>query len=95
VHKVYAAGFMLNKKKPVLYYIDKENPNPSDLILKLVNELLRPKYSKTHFYCHNFGGYDAIFIIKTLELFNDNLPTEDFEKNRYILEYKLVNDKVI
>lgn len=42
------------------------------LVLNLVNELLRPKYKDINFYCHNLGGFDIVFLLKTLCDYNDN-----------------------
>lgn len=45
--------------------------NSDGLILKLIDEILRPKYSNLTFYCHNLGGYDAVFILKALLSYNE------------------------
>lgn len=61
-YKVYALDFKTNLDiKPVIYYIDKETLDSSKTILSLVNELIRPKYDKVTFYCHNLGGYYIVF----------------------------------
>jgi hypothetical protein len=50
-----------------------DNNNDSDsLVLQMVDELLRPKYNNITFYCHNFGGFDVVFILKVLETYNEN-----------------------
>lgn len=38
----------------------------------MIDEILRSKYSKIKFYCHNLGGYDVVFILKILMDYNDN-----------------------
>lgn len=79
IKKVYALGFKTNlDKNPVTYYID-NSINPHELVLKLINELLRPKDNDVKFYCHNFGNYDAIFILKVLSDYNDNNDKDKYE----------------
>ena len=69
--KVYALGLRTSlDENPTTFYIGKETLNSTDLVCKLVDEMLRPKYSDTRFYCHNFSGFDSIFIINAL--FNHN-----------------------
>jgi hypothetical protein len=72
---VYACGlFTDNDSKPIIFYLDKveeTNKEGSDkLIIKLIEEMFKPKYNKTTFYCHNFGGYDVFFIIRVLIDYN-------------------------
>ncbi len=63
ISKVYAAGLLTNLDPitPYIYYINLDL-NSDDLILKLINEMLRTKYNKTTFYCDNLGGYDIIYL---------------------------------
>ena len=69
--KVYALGFLTNlDNKPVLYYIDGKTLNSDEIILNCVDEMLRPKYSGTTFYAHNFGRFDSVFIIKDILEYN-------------------------
>lgn len=52
--KIYALGFKTNlQDEAVIYYINKDELDSSKIVLEMINELLRPKYNKTHFYCHN------------------------------------------
>lgn len=91
VQEVYTLGFLSKiDPKPVIFYIN-ENIDSSNLVLEMIDELLRPKYSNIIFYCHNFGGYDSIFIIKTLEKHNDSLNDEC---NKYNLTYSLREDRI-
>lgn len=90
VYEIYALGFKTNlSSKPVIYY--KENNHVNDLILQMIDELLRSKYSNITFYCHNFGGFDVIFILKVLTTYNDN----DNNENKYQISNVLRDDKVI
>jgi hypothetical protein len=50
-------------------------------VLDLINELLRDKYSKIRFYCHNLGRYDIVFLLKTLYLFNEKTVKEEEQYN--------------
>lgn len=71
-----------------MYYIeDLKKPHLS--VLKLIDELLRSKYSKTTFYCHNLGGFDIYFLIKVLVDYN-NKNKED----KYVLSFNF-RDNVI
>lgn len=71
-YRVYAAGFKTYlDKNTTTYYTD--NKDSSDyVVLKLINELLRSKYSKTTFYCHNLGGFDVVFVLKVLVDYNES-----------------------
>lgn len=42
----------------------------NDVFRRLLEEILKNKYSRTTFYCNNLGNYDAIFIIKILVEYN-------------------------
>lgn len=90
INKIYALGFRTNlNSKPVIYYIDKENLDSRKIVLDMVNELLRPKYNKTVFYCHNLSGYDVVFILKTICEYNET--TYD----KYNISSVLRKDKII
>ncbi len=92
VHEIYALGFRTHLiPDPVVYYID-ESLDSSIIVLSLINELLRPKYDKITFYCHNFGGYDVIFILKIINSYNDLQTTNE---KKYKLSPLLREDKVI
>jgi len=89
IYAIYALGFMTNlSKDPVIYYIGKDY-NSGSILLKMIDELLRPKYSNITFYTHNLGGYDAIFILKILYTYNDN----NLEK--YVISPVFRDDRII
>lgn len=80
--KVYAIGFFTNLDiKPVLYYIEVNTLNSEEIVIKCIDEMLRPKYSGITFYAHNFGKFDSVFILKTLSEFNKQIID-----NPYILK---------
>ena len=55
-YKVYALGLKTNlSDSSTIYYIDLSDLDSSKIVLSLVNELLRSKYSNVTFYCHNLG----------------------------------------
>lgn len=87
--KIYCLGFRTNlQDKPVIYYID--NKMDSDkLVLNLVNELLRLKYNDINFYCHNLGGFDIVFLLKTLCDYNDN------SKDKYNISCIFRDNKIL
>ena len=55
----------------------------------MINELLRPKYNKTSFYCHNLAGYDIVFILKILCTYNEE------NSDKYTIRPILRNDRII
>jgi hypothetical protein len=88
--KIYALGFKTNlQDDPVIYYIDKNELDSSKIVLEMINELLRPKYNKTHFYCHNLSGYDVVFILKILCEHNDS------SYDKYTINSIIRDDKII
>ena len=66
-------------KEPVMFYLDKATRDHSKLVLRLIDELLRSKYSDIRFYCHNLGGYDIVFILKIIYLFNETTKEEKYK----------------
>lgn len=89
--KVYALGFITNlSDNPTRYYIDHINYDSSIIVIQWLDELLRSKYSDIIFYCHNFTGYDVVFIIKVLNHFNDIEP-----HNKYKLVPVLRDNQII
>lgn len=69
--KVYAIGFCVLDKDPVIYYMDREKINTfdGDLILNCINSMLVSKYNGYVFYVHNLS-YDGLFILYKLKAFN-------------------------
>ena len=87
--EIYALGFRTNLLDyPVTYYIDSDYDSVS-LVLKMIDELLRPKYNNITFYCHNSGKYDAIFLIGVLTKYNVENP-----ENKYDLD-PIFRDKTV
>jgi hypothetical protein len=78
VSRIYALGFKTNlDNKTFIYYIDKETLDSSNIVLAIIDEMLRPKYERVTFYCHNLGGYDVVFILNILLEYNDNHSEKD------------------
>ena len=50
--------------------------------MSLVNELFRPKYENVTFYCDNLGGNDIVYILNTLDSFNDNYLDKKKESDK-------------
>lgn len=66
--------------------------NYDKLIIDFIESLLRSKYDKYIFYCHNLGGYDVIFIIKALIKYNEinnYYNIKSIFRNSRILELKI------
>ncbi|RYE15200.1 MAG: hypothetical protein EOP34_04150 [Rickettsiales bacterium] len=93
--KIYALGFhtFLNEE-PIMYYINEELDS-TQLVIKLVNELLRDKYSKMRFYCHNLAGYDIVFLLKAIFLFNETLADTLYEEDQYKVSLTMKANKII
>lgn len=92
--KVYAGGiytYMSEEDKPLLFYIDETTKDSYDLVLTIINEMLRPKYKGIIFYCHNFSRYDFNFILPVLLDYNAKHETDIFKiepvfKNNTVLQ---------
>jgi len=91
IQKIYALGFKTNLyDKPIIYYINKDDLDSDKIVLEMINELLRPKYNKTIFYCHNLSRYDIVFILKILCIYNDSCY-----ESKYKISTILRKDKII
>ena len=70
ISKVYAIGFYTRQHKLKTFYINRETLDSSELILNCIDCMLTSKYTGYTFYVHNLGGYDIVFLLKTLISFN-------------------------
>lgn len=82
-----------------MYYI-KDPKKPQEVVIELVNELLRTKYNKTTFYCHNLAGFDVVFLLKVLIDYNQSVAKEDIKeekkaKKMYKLSFKFRDNRII
>lgn len=99
-YKVYALGFKTNlTSNVIIYYIDPRHLDSSKIMLLLVNELLKSKYSNVTFYCHNLGGFDVVFILNTLYKYNDSINVvinkdETLKDHKYTITSVLRDDKI-
>lgn len=68
IFKVYVIGFYTKQYYKTLntFYIDLNNLDFNELILKCINAMLIPKYSSYTFYVHNLSKYDIAFLLKPL-----------------------------
>lgn len=85
IQKMYVLGFYTykdhsNGSKPTTYYLD-DVSDSSDLVITMINELLRDVYKDIHFYCHNYGRYDVVYILSCLLEYNERNP-DDVSKCR-------------
>ena len=94
--KVYALGFKSNLDKDCyIKYINRKTLDSDEIILDVVNELLRSKYSKiTAFYCHNLGGFDIVFLLKALYRYNDNNEANQYKVKCILRDDKIINVKI-
>lgn len=68
---VYACGFFTNlDDKSTLFYIN-VNKNSDRVVLDCLNSMLASKYSDVKFYCHNFGRYDVVYLLKIILAYNE------------------------
>lgn len=74
---------------PIIYYINEDHLDSDNVVLSMINELLRPKYDKITFYCHNLSGFDVVFILKVLDTYNEN------NNDKYNISPILREDKII
>ena len=88
--RVYALGFKTNlDDKPIIYYINPNKLHYHFIVFSLVEQLYRSEYENVTFYCDNFGGYDMVYILHSLEHFNDTFnyvcnETESTKGDKYI-----------
>ena len=81
---VYAGGLYCKTiSKPYIAYINQETLSSDDVVLSLLEEMFTSKYKGIIWYCHNFGNYDAPFILKTIINFN---KSKTGKENPYLLE---------
>jgi len=91
-YKIYCLGFKTNlDDRTVIYYINEQGLDSCNIVIQLIDELLRPKYQNITFYCHNLGRYDIVFIIKVLTEYNEN----NLNINKYNLNYTFRDDKIL
>lgn len=82
VARCYAIGFHTHdSENPTKFYIGKDLES-FGIIHSCFDTLLKRKFSKTVFYCHNLGRFDAPFIIKALLEMNNRLPHD----SQYVLD---------
>lgn len=86
--RVYALGFCIKMGIPSMYYLsdyfwgDNTPESSNKLVIKCIDEMLKPDYHKYIFYAHNFGRFDAIFLHKILLDYNLSVEPEN--------QYKLI-----
>lgn len=89
-YEIYALGFRTVLSLDVkMYYIDPTNLSGAEVLLRLINEIIRNKYSNITFYAHNLGGYDSIFILKVLHDYNNK------NDDKYIISTVFRDNKII
>lgn len=76
-----------------MYYLE-SGSSSEDLIIKLVNELLKSVYNETTFYCHNFGRYGSVYIKNALYKHNDKCDKQEINDSKYNKTY-IFRDKDI
>jgi hypothetical protein len=91
VSRIYAIGFKTDlDKKAITYYLDAKTKSSEEIVITALHEMMRPKYGNIKYYCHNFGGYDAFYIIPVIYNYNDKHP-----ENPFILNYVFRDQRII
>lgn len=78
---VYSLGYCVpvdGEEEMKTYYIDKDLDSKK-LVLGCIIDMVR-KYDKYVFYCHNFGRYDTIFLLKLLIEYNEAAVATGYEE---------------
>lgn len=78
--KVYAAGFCVLNKDPILYYLNKEDYGNRNILLECMDNMLSNQYDGYTFYVHNLN-YDGVFIIHALKSANLTKGFEYYKLN--------------
>lgn len=91
--RVYAAGFCVNKKEPLLYYMDSVDYNKKDVLLECIDNMLSEAYDGYLFYVHNLS-YDGVFILHKLKLFNDIMGEEHYKVNVFFRDSTILKIEI-
>lgn len=76
------------------YYLDKSDLHSSKIVLSMINEFLRSKYSNVTFYCHNLGGYDIVYLLKVLFKHNDKHCEDKYRISTLLRDDKIIKVKI-
>lgn len=74
-----------HEKGPIISYVDMDKFKGSNyeifdvVLLNIVDTMLQNKYRGFRFYCHNFGGYDCVFVLGVLLRYNDINPLDEYK----------------
>ena len=91
VSRIYAIGFKTDlDKQATTYYLDAKTKSSEEIVIAALHEMMRAKYGSIKYYCHNFGGYDAFYIIPVIYNYNDKHP-----ENPFILNYVFRDQRII
>lgn len=66
IPKVYAIAFHTRQHGTKTYYSHPATLDSDKLVMDCIDAMLKPTYADFVFYVHNFGGFEAVFILKTL-----------------------------
>ena len=93
--KVYAIGYVTKlENEPVVCYINQDTLDSSEIVITVVDLLLKPKYSNVTFYCHNLGGYDIVFILNILYAYNDSHPEDEYNIAALLRDDTIIRVKI-
>lgn len=83
--RVYSAGLYTKyDKRPITFYIDKKTKDNNKVIYDLLDQMFSYKYKGIIWYCHNFGDFDSLFIISTIDKYNKYLNNENKYKLKFV-----------
>ena len=87
--KVYSIGFYTKRDGCKIFYIN-EGLDSTELVLRCLDAMIKPKYTGMTFYVHNLGHYDVVFILKILIRTNALL-----DEDKYKLEMMTKDDLIL
>lgn len=93
--RVYSAGlYSFVNTEAITFYIDKDTMDSDKVMADLFSVMFKAKYKGIKWYCHNFGGFDSIFLVNHLEKQNNDIEIKkSTELNINKKSNKLNNNK--
>ena len=92
--KVYALGFTNTEKakdkQVTIYYLGRDGNTSDEIIIKCIDDMLKPQNNNHIYYTHNLGGYDIVFILAALRRENTRKDCK-----HYIMNSKLRDNKIL
>jgi DNA polymerase type B, organellar and viral len=94
ISKVYALGFLTNIDTNCNLFYLSDYTDSDQLILACLNSMLISKYHNFIFYCHNFGKYDLVFILRIIKEYNLKLGYDYYQISTIIRDDVIIKLKL-